>query len=167
MNKKILLIDMDNVLFDFNGATHTEGYGPPEMYRMGFFENLQPLPGAREGIARLLKSGLFDMWICTKPLAHSSISYTEKANSISKHFPLLLGKIIMTQDKGMIHGDILIDDHPLHGEDFINRNPDGQFYHFGSDVAFDGNYAAVSASEWDRIVSDLVKIKLPKTPRGI
>lgn len=104
-----ILIDMDNTLFYFTGATRIKyEWSPPEMWVPGFFENLKPTEGSHAAIATLMK--IHDVYICTKPLALSPISYTEKVNSITKHFPVLLEKIIMIQDKGMIKADILIDD---------------------------------------------------------
>ena len=108
---KKLLIDMDNTLFDFDSACGVDlMLNPPEMYAEGFFENLKPLAGARIAVASLQRCGLYDVYICTKPLATSPISYTEKVRSIAKHFPTLMDKIIMIQDKSMINADILIDD---------------------------------------------------------
>jgi 5'(3')-deoxyribonucleotidase len=119
MEVKQLLIDMDNTSFNFNEAVSDDAMiNPPEMYREGFFQNLKPYKSALYAIAALMRSGKYDVYICTKPLATSLISYTEKAKSIAKHFPMLLDKIIMIQDKSMINADILIDDCKKNIKDF-------------------------------------------------
>jgi len=140
---KKLLIDMDNTLFDFDGEVgESLMLNPPEMYKEGFFENLKPLAGARIAVASLQRCGLYDVYICTKPLATSPISYTEKVRSIAKHFPTLMDKIIMVQDKGMIKADILIDDCKKNIKAF-----DGQGIHF--------KYQD-SETEWEKVLRNLL-----------
>ena len=114
-SKKILLLDMDNTLFDFTaglGRTSTlePKYNPPEMYRPGFFKNLKPTPGAVEAVKRLIESDKYDIYICSKPVAVLPDSYSDKVESIITHFPELSDKIILTQNKFLIKADIIIDD---------------------------------------------------------
>ena len=150
---KKILIDMDNTLFDFDGAITSDNLilDPPEMYKEGFFENLQPLPGARVAIASLQRCGLYDVYICTKPLSSSLISYSEKARSIAKHFPTLINKIIMTQNKGMIKADILIDDDKSNIKAF-----EGEGFHFKH---------TESETEWEKIIMVLLDDEDRKSTR--
>lgn len=129
-NKPILYIDMDEVLVDFTGhfaLKHCDKaqINPPAMYEKGFFESLQPLPGAISAVVKILNSNKFDVKILTQPVAKSPVSYTEKVNWLYKYLPDLAGDPIMTQDKSLIKGDFLIDDnekwgkpHPVHGRVF-------------------------------------------------
>lgn len=109
-NKKVLHIDMDRVIADFDAGTLFKGYHPPCMYDPGFFENLPPVKGALKAVRALIRSNKYDIYILTQPVANSPISYTEKAVWICKWFPELKDKIIMTQNKILVKGDYLIDD---------------------------------------------------------
>lgn len=80
------------------------------MYEPGFFEELKPMPGARTFVSKLLDAGFWDVHILTQPVALSPISYTEKATWVREHFPELITKITMTQNKFLLRGDVLIDD---------------------------------------------------------
>ena len=129
--KKTLLIDMDEVLCDFKSSQRLKDWdrknSPSAMYELGFFEELSPLPGAMKAVHEILGSGKYDIYICTQPLAKSVISYTEKAAWVGKYLPDLIDKIIMTQDKSLIKGDILIDDNKKwkeFGGEFVWFNPD-------------------------------------------
>ena len=117
MSKKVLLIDMDEVLADFSGFFRCRDYkkykyNPPEMYEKDFFKDLLPIRGSLEAIRRLLQSEKFDIWICTQPVSVSPISYMEKSQWIWSWLPELGHKIIMTQNKDMVKCDYLIDDNP-------------------------------------------------------
>lgn len=111
MSKIRLGLDLDNTLCDFDAAATQ--YEPAEMYRPGFFRDLQPLNGSQGFVRKLWKSGKFDIYIVTKPVADSPLSYTEKVEWVARHFPYLLNKIILCQDKSMIKIDILVDDNPI------------------------------------------------------
>lgn len=75
----------------------------------GFFRELPVVPGAREGVDKLLSYDL-EIWLCTKPLETSNTSRDEKAAWVREHFPEFAEKIIMTPDKSLAKGDVLLDD---------------------------------------------------------
>ena len=114
---KRIFIDMDGVLADFEGGRTSDKKrrNPPEMYSEGFFENLEPIPGALEAMQELHQSGKYDLWIATKPVATSPRSYTEKVNWIAKNLPYMLKKVVLTQDKSFLEGNVLIDDNFVEG----------------------------------------------------
>lgn len=132
MNKPVLLIDMDEVLVDFYNHPMTpfkepydRNYINLQMFKDSFWVNLPALKGAIESVNKLFRSNIFDIYICTKPYNHAAVSYSGKVLWINNHLPLLANKIIMTQNKGMIIGDYLIDD------DFRNSHGfKGKFIHF-------------------------------------
>ena len=115
MKKPILLIDMDEVLADFKGGVTDEEkteWCPETMYEDGFFFNLKPISGAMGAVKKLFDSGLFDIHICSTPVAGLHGSYSDKSKWINKYFPYLYNRIILTQNKTLVKADIAIDDRP-------------------------------------------------------
>lgn len=137
MKKLKLFIDMDDTIAKFIGderlnfvplvPKHTDY---PEMHKEGFFLNQKPINGALDAVNKIIDSDQYEVYILSVPLYSSPHSYSEKVIWIQKHFPKLSGKIILTQDKGLILGDILIDDSmgwkapwEANGGIFIHMNP--------------------------------------------
>lgn len=137
-----ILLDMDGPLADFDlhfwDRCNAEGYEfdvphysqqqhryftehiPDKAHRKsaramvdsaGWFRGLPVVRGAREGVDRLLDAGL-DLWVCTKPLEVNPTCRDDKGAWIEEHFPELLHRLIITPDKSMVRGDVLIDDAP-------------------------------------------------------
>ncbi|MBI4855070.1 MAG: 5'-3'-deoxyribonucleotidase [Acidobacteria bacterium] len=78
----------------------------------GFFRNLEPTKGAIEAIKSLTAQG-HDIRICTSPLSHYENCVLEKFEWVEKYFGRDFTKrIILTKDKTMVRGDLLIDDKP-------------------------------------------------------
>lgn len=155
---KTIGVDMDDVLFDFWGATRisdTNGQVKEEMmYDDQFFFNLQLLPGAKAGIFALMKMG-FDVWIVSQPLADLPESYSEKAQAIALHFPQLYKKLILTQDKSLIKMDYLIDDNRKKWKEVFEKSG-GKFIHFpygGYNWANEPGTCPDSELTWQYIVS--------------
>ena len=125
MSKPIILVDMDNTILDFHGNNEypvpKHIWGHPFMYRKGFFLDLPAIKPMVAAIKNIIRTGKYDVYICTKPLAESPDSYSEKSEWIIRHLPELFNKIIMVQDKSMVYGDYLIDD------DDRNNNFTGEF----------------------------------------
>lgn len=139
--KPIILVDMDGVLCDYTEgllrrvfhrfphlkpyedaareAWHTHKAFPKE-YRSeienmrlspGFFRNLPPIPGAIEGIKALAEHA--DVWICTTPTKIHTNCVPEKYAWVKEHLgQAWVEHIIMTRDKTLVHGSMLIDDKP-------------------------------------------------------
>jgi 5'-nucleotidase len=80
-----------------------------------FFENMPHIAGAIEFMEEIWDSEEYDSFICTAPDMDSEglMCATEKLRSIERLFgKKWLKRTIMTNDKTMIDGDILIDDKP-------------------------------------------------------
>ncbi|KOF54409.1 MULTISPECIES: 5'-3'-deoxyribonucleotidase [unclassified Achromobacter] len=138
----IILLDQDGVLADFEHAfidawkaryPHIapiayedrksfyirEDYGP-ELRGMaeaiytapGFIRDLPPVPGALEAVRELLALGL-DVRICSSPLSQFENCVAEKYLWVEKHLGReATSRLILTKDKTLVRGDLLIDDKP-------------------------------------------------------
>lgn len=138
----LILLDQDGVLADFEHAfldawrdRHPdiapvefedrksfhilEDYAPELRARAealytapGFISGLPPVPGAIEAARELLDLGM-DVRICSSPLRQYENCVAEKYQWVERH----LGRdwtqrLILTRDKTLIQGDILVDDRP-------------------------------------------------------
>lgn len=78
----------------------------------GFFAGLDPLPGAIGTLTTLLELG-HEVFITTAPLSEYRNCVLEKYLHIDAHLGREWTKrIVMTKDKTLVHGDVLIDDKP-------------------------------------------------------
>ena len=121
--KKIIYVDMDGVISDFNKAAKQGGYTHrPDLHVN--FRDLDLIPGAQDALIRLNQD--FDIFIATTPPWSRPDVWTHKREWIEEHFPWLRRKIIYTHRKDLLIGDILIDDTRWRGQ------PDfkGEWYWF-------------------------------------
>lgn len=128
---KIVHVDLDDTLADFFSATRDPKTGVIREHMMwdkDFFLNLKPIPGAKGAIFDIQKMG-YDVRILSQPLAESPESYIDKAKWVQIHFPELYKKLTLTQDKGVILGDFLVDDNDTKWRDAFEKNG-GKFVHF-------------------------------------
>lgn len=149
-SKKLIYIDMDDTIADFLGSgVFSSGFDVCKMYEPGFFLGLQPIDGALVAVRQLIRLG-YDVQILSQPVAESAHSYSEKAQWIGLHFPELIGKINLTQEKGNFKGDFLIDDNAVKWKDKFEANG-GKFIHFQYNK---GDRTSLSNREvWERIVN--------------
>ena len=127
-NVRIILIDMDNTITDYsqkmaeelskiypNGGITKDnwfedsGLTSVRKYiqsRSGFFFSLQPIDGALDALRELDQR--YTIFIVSSP---SDTCHSDKVKWIKHHFgEKWARKLILTKDKTMIVGDILIDD---------------------------------------------------------
>lgn len=142
VEQKIILVDQDNVIADQLGRFHElikrdhpsvyatyrgvttsheieEDFAPEHAElikslrrKEGFFRELLPIPGAKEGLQALKEAG-YVVHICTAPIWEFKFCIPEKLEWIEHE----LGhewtvNTIIARDKTLIAGDILIDDKP-------------------------------------------------------
>lgn len=80
--------------------------------RPGFFRNLEPIPGAIITLRKLLADG-YDVRICTAPKKIFNNCVAEKFAWVEEYLGQeFVERIVLTRDKTLVHGDILVDDKP-------------------------------------------------------
>ena len=101
----------------YPGLTWEQVYAIP--MAPGFWRTVDPIPGAAEALQRLMAAG-HQVYIVT---ATECDSVPEKMNDLLfRYFPFLSWRqVIITSNKQLIRGDVLIDDgvHNLEGGDYV------------------------------------------------
>ena len=134
-NRMIVYIDMDDVLCHFESEKQRQIEANPDIAFPqsipGFFENLKPIDGAIESVKKLIHSEKFSPYILTAPSILNPHCYTEKRLWVEKYFGMdFVDKLIICSNKGLLKGDVLIDDY-IEGRG--QENFEGEFIHFGSE----------------------------------
>lgn len=142
LSPPIVLLDMDGVLVDwdkgFYQAWERFGHDPSKIDRTksycmedcvpaglrdaafavmsqpGFFRDLPPMPGAVEAVKQMKAEG-FAVFICTSPLPCNPTCCQDKIEWVTKHLGAAgmdIMSMVMTRDKCLVQGDVLIDDKP-------------------------------------------------------
>ena len=117
--KKIIYIDMDGVISDFNKAAKQGGYTHRPDLKVNY-RTLDLIPVARSALIRLNHD--FDIFIATTPPWSRPDVWTHKREWIGEHFPWLKRKMILTHRKDLLIGDILIDDSRWRGQPDFQGN---------------------------------------------
>jgi len=132
MTKKILYIDMDNVLVDFpagiaklNTATQKACKGNYDEVP-GIFSLMTPMPQALESYREL--SELFNTYILSTAPWENPSAWSDKLLWVKKYLGDVAHKrLILSHNKNLNAGDFLIDDRRNNGaKDFP-----GEWLHFG------------------------------------
>ena len=151
--KKILYVDMDNVLVDFQSGIDRLPQEVFEEYRErgfdeapGIFALMEPLSGAVEAYHRL--SGIFDTYILSTAPWHNTTAASDKVAWVKRYLDsthkggVAYKRLIISHQKNLLMGDFLIDDRPNNGaKDFT-----GEWLQFGSP----------EYPDWDSVVNYLV-----------
>ena len=165
-HKKILHIDMDGVIANFDKAI--KGYCPDlettdrldnyeERSKMvdvicetnpTIFETLEPIDNAIDSVLKL--SEHYEICFLSTPMYNVPQSYSGKRLWLESHFGEFAKKrLILTHRKDLVIGDYLIDDRTRNGADEFK----GELIQFGTD----------KFPNWDGVVNYLIS-KLPKQP---
>jgi 5'-nucleotidase len=138
--KKILYIDMDNVLVDFPSAfekipkryliTHKEKMDEVP----GIFSLMDPIPNAIDSFNEL--SSLFDTYILSTSPWENETAWSDKLKWVKNY----LGengykRLILSHHKNLNSGDFLVDDRLANGVDKFS----GEHIHFGTEKFPDWN----------------------------
>lgn len=132
-NKKILYIDMDNVLVDFPSAfpkldkdvfdKYENKDDIPEIFRL-----MEPIKGAVEAFEILSKQ--FDVYVLSTAPWENPSAWSDKVNWVKKYLgDFAYKRLILTHHKNLNKGDYLIDDRIKNGASEF----EGELIHFGSE----------------------------------
>lgn len=82
------------------------------MCEEGFFHRLPAVPGSLDALRTMLAEG-HDVRICTAPVPASDFCMGEKVRWVRQHLGTeWVARMIITRDKTMIKGHVLVDDKP-------------------------------------------------------
>lgn len=139
MAKKILHIDMDGCICDFQKAinkiaphidttTYSKEIDDLCVHHPYIFHNLEPIKGGVEAVKELFNH--FDVYFLSSPMWHVPLSFIGKRLWLEQHFWRLAEKrLILTHRKDLVIGDFLVDDMIRNGVAEFK----GEHIHFGSE----------------------------------
>lgn len=117
----------------------------------GFYSRLREIPGAKKALKSILKAG-HDVRIVTSPWVSNPTCASDKLNWIRAHYGTRWAqRVIITTDKTLVRGDVLIDDKPE-----VTGASTPSWYH----VLFDQPYnrhvfwkpRMLAWDEWERVI---------------
>lgn len=131
---KILYVDMDGVLADFNSGldrvpdeVKCEYEGHPDDIP-GIFALMDPVEGALEGFRELAR--LFDTYVLSTSPWKNPSAWMDKLLWVQTYLGDVAHKrLILTHHKDLNRGDFLIDDRTKHGVDLF----EGEHIHFATE----------------------------------
>ena len=134
MSRKVLYVDMDNVLVDFPSAfprieqaQHTE-YEDRLDEVPGIFGLMDPVEGAIDAYMEL--AGIFDTYILSTSPWENPTAAADKLAWVKQHLGDIARKrLILSHHKNLNRGHFLVDDRPNNGADQFA----GELIVFGSD----------------------------------
>lgn len=117
------------------------------MVEEGFYRRLQPIPGAKEALKQALKDG-HDVRIVSSPYISNPTCASDKLAWITKHYGShWASRLILTNDKTVVHGDFLIDDKPVIKG---STRPTWRQVVFG-DYAYNKHVSGLRISAWSHL----------------
>ncbi len=134
MQKKILYVDMDNVLVDFKSGIDQLDEATQLEYKdrldevPHIFNKMRPLEDAIDSFNEL--SEHFDTYILSTSPWENCTAWMDKLNWVKEHLGQKAYKrLILTHHKNLNAGDFLIDDRKNNGAE----NFKGEWLHFGTE----------------------------------
>ena len=131
--KRILYVDMDNVLVDFPSGISRISIELRSKYEdrldevPGIFSLMDPLKGAIESYKKL--SQKFDTYILSTAPWKNSSGWSDKNEWVKKYLGDVAHKrLILSHHKNLNYGDYLIDDRLANGANLFT----GEHIHFGT-----------------------------------
>jgi 5'-nucleotidase len=132
--RKVLFIDMDNVLVDFPSAFSQLSPQTLAQYEArldevpGIFSKMAPMPGALDAFREL--ASLFDTYILSTAPWKSPSAWSDKPLWVQRYLgEKAYRRLILSHHKNLNHGDFLVDDRTKNGADQFS----GELILFGSE----------------------------------
>lgn len=140
MNTKVALVDLDNTVVDHESQLDSDTHAvlgdyhcetSPEVRekigyliknKPGWWANLKPL-GFGMDIVKTLREIGFRLVICSKGPRKAVGAWTEKVQWVQQHIPD--ADIVLTQDKSLVYGRLLVDDWPEYIKPWLEVRPRG------------------------------------------
>ena len=120
MKLKVVYVDMDDVLVDFQSGIDSLSDEEREVYKdnidnvPGIFSKMQPLDGAIEGYKKLTE--YFDVYILSTAPWNNPSAWSDKLLWVQKHLgDIAYKRLILSSNKNLNAGDYLIDDRTANG----------------------------------------------------
>jgi len=137
----VILVDMDDTIADFTGRALAllsmkypdlvlpkkevtsfplaNSFDPADKAKVtalflqeGYFRDMEPLPGAVAALHQMVDAG-YNVRLCSAPLSSSPKCLAEKAEWVQRWLGhRWIDRLILTRDKTLVHGALLIDDAP-------------------------------------------------------
>ena len=133
MSKKIVYVDMDNVLVDFPSGIEKLSEEDKNKYEgnydevPGIFSLMEPMPGAIEGFERIAET--YDTYILSTAPWGNRTAWSDKPDWVKKYLGDAAHKrLILSHNKNLNRGDYLIDDRTKNGAGEFQ----GELIHFGT-----------------------------------
>ena len=119
--KKIVYIDMDRVLVDFDSGVKKTNPGILSLYEEGQYDNIphvfsrmDPVPGAIEAFKALQEK--YDVYVLTTAPWRNDTALQDKKDWLEAYLgDLVRKKVIFSHRKDLLMGDYLIDDREVPG----------------------------------------------------
>ena len=136
MKKKIIYIDLDGVIADFEKgkkehplSSITPYIGRPDKLP-DIYKDLKPIDGSIDAVNMLLQNEKFNVFFLSTAPWDNPPAWTHKRLWLAKYFEekLIRKKLILSHHKNLLIGDYLIDDRPFNGASSFK----GEWIHFGS-----------------------------------
>lgn len=134
MDKRVLYIDMDNVLVDFKSGidqTDTETIKKYEGHLDDvphIFSRMQPIKGAIDAFTKLAQ--VYDVYILSTAPWDNPTAWCDKLEWVKKYLgEVAYKRLILSHHKNLCKGDYIIDDRTKHGVDIF----EGEHIHFGTE----------------------------------
>ncbi len=163
MNKKILYIDMDGVIADFQSTVapfvpevieenytedtyeaRSKAVDEYALQNPTLFENLDEIPEAIEAVKKLKESNKYDIYFASTPMSAIPESFMGKRIWIKNKFGEWADKrLILTHRKDLLIGDYLIDDRIKNGAGEFK----GEHIHFATE----------KYPNWESVLNYLIK----------
>ena len=150
--KKIVYIDMDNVIVDFPTGIAKLDEKTRQQYKgnydevEGIFGLMEPMPKAIEAVHQLAEK--YDIYVLSTSPWHNPSAWIDKIKWIHRYFgedknSVLYKRVILSHHKNLNQGDYLIDDRTANGADKFK----GEHIHFGTE----------KFPDWESVLEYLLK----------